>query len=172
MRNQVDALLAATCDAGRLPPMTATRETSRSERQPAPGYRGMTALLRSGIAACLLPALFYLCLQTDHASAKGMPMESWRLAPLILGATACALIGKRFLNSVAGLFLGGIGGVFGTLDEFSGPYGGVVGLVVGAIVVALPICDKPRSKATPVASTAISTDNERTFPENMDRDGK
>ena len=44
-----------------------------------------------------------------------MPMESWRLLPLIVAAAACALLGKRFLNSVAGLFLGGIGGAFGTL---------------------------------------------------------
>lgn len=140
--------------------MTPAHETSRFERQPTSGHPGVTALVRTVIAVCLLPALVYLCLQTDHARAKGMSMESWRLAPLILGAIACALLGKRFLNSVAGVFLGGIGGVFGTLDQFAGPYGGVVGLVVGAIVVALPICDKPRSTVTPVASTAISTDNE------------
>lgn len=86
-------------------------------------------------------------------------MESWRLAPLILTAIACALIGQRYINSIAGAFLGGIGGVFGTLDKFAGPYGGVVGLVVGVIVVAIPIWDKPKSKAIPVAPTPMSPDN-------------
>lgn len=76
--------------------------------------------------------------------------------PLRVVATASALLGKRFLNSVAGVFVGGIGGVFGTLDEFAGPYGGVVGLVAGAIVVALPICNRPRSKVMPVAPTTTS----------------
>ena len=76
-----------------------------------------------------------------------MPMESWRLLPLIAAAAASALVGRRFLNSIAGVFLGGIGGVFGTLDNFAGPYGGVVGLVIGAIVVALPIWEKSRAKA-------------------------
>ena len=74
-------------------------------------------------------------------------MESWRLLPLIVAATTFALVGRRFLNSIAGVLLGGIGGAFGTLDHFAGPYGGVVGLVTGAIVVALPIWEKPRAKA-------------------------
>ena len=71
-------------------------------------------------------------------------METWRLIPLILTAATFALLGKRFLNSIAGLFLGGIGGAFGTLDHFAGPYGGVVGLLVGAIVIAIPIMHKAR----------------------------
>ena len=100
--------------------------------------------VRLAIAICLVPLLVYLCLQTDHARLKGMPMDTWRLIPLILTAAAFALIGKRFVNSIAGLFLGGIGGAFGTLDNFAGPYGGVVGLVVGAIVIAIPIMHKPR----------------------------
>jgi hypothetical protein len=89
-----------------------------------------------------------------------MPMESWRLVPLIATAAACALAGKRFLNSVAGVFLGGIGGAFGTLDNFAGPYGGVVGRVTGAIVVAVPILDKPRSTVT--SASATSTDDQST----------
>jgi len=100
------------------------------------------------IVACVVPLLVYLCLQTDHARLKGMPMEAWRLIPLILTAATFAFLGKRFLNSMAGLFLGGIGGAFGTLDNFAGPYGGVVGLLVGAIVIAIPIMHKPRSKTT------------------------
>jgi len=106
-------------------------------------------MLRIVTAFCLVPALVYLCLQTDHARLKGMPMESWRLVPLILTAAIAALLGKRFLNSISGLFLGGIGGAFGTLDNFAGPYGGVVGLLVGAIVVVLPVMHKPKSNMRP-----------------------
>ena len=112
--------------------------------------RKMTAT-RLIIVACLVPLLVYLCLQTDHARLKGTPMEAWRLIPLILTAATFAVLGKRFLNSVAGLFLGGIGGAFGTLDNFAGPYGGVVGLLVGAIVIAIPIMHKPRSQTTTTA---------------------
>ena len=109
----------------------------------------MTAI-RLVIGACLVPLLCYLCLQTDHARLKGTPMEPWRLIPLILAAATFALLGKRFLNTIAGLFLGGIGGVFGTLDNLSGPYGGVVGLLVGGIVIAIPIMHKPRSNNTTI----------------------
>jgi len=40
-------------------------------------------------------------------------------------------------------------GVLGTLDNFVGHYGGVVGLLVGAIVIAFPVMHKPRSNALP-----------------------
>ena len=138
--------------------MVAAHETSPSERQPVCTQHRTTALARSVIVVCLLPVLVYLCLQTDHARLKGMPMESWRLLPLIMAAAACALLGKRILNSVAGVFIGGVGGAFGTLDQFAGPYGALVGLVTGAIAVAIPIFEKPRSNVTAIG--AASTDKE------------
>jgi len=95
-------------------------------------------LLRVLILACVVPLLVYLCFQTGHARLKGTPMEAWRLIPLIITAVIFALLGKRFLNSISGLFLGGIGGVVGTLDTMAGPYGGIVGLLVGAVVIANP----------------------------------
>ena len=110
------------------------------------GAEGGKAL--SDFGACLVPLLLYLCMQTDHARMKGTPMNTWRLIPLIFTAATFAFLGKRFLNSIAGLFLGGIGGAFGTLDSFAGPYGGVVGLLVGAIVIAIPIMHKPRTIST------------------------
>ena len=42
------------------------------------------------------------------------------------------------------MLLGGIGGVFGTLDNCVGPYGAVVGPLVGATATAIPIMHKPR----------------------------
>ena len=116
-----------------------------SAQRTTESYPHTMTVIRFVIAACLVPVLVYLCLQTDHARLKGMPMDTWRLIPLILTATTFAVLGKRFLNSIAGLFLGGIGGAFGTSDNFAGPYGGVVGLLVGAIVIAIPIKHKPRS---------------------------
>ncbi|TWT61522.1 hypothetical protein [Rubinisphaera italica] len=119
-------------------------QMTTSAQRTVESYPYTMAVIRLVIAVCLVPMLVYLCLQTDHARLKGMPMENWRLIPLILTATTFAFLGKRFLNSIAGLFLGGIGGAFGTLDNFAGPYGGVVGLLVGAIVIAIPIMHKPR----------------------------
>ena len=75
-------------------------------------------------------------------------METWRLLPLLVLATAAAAIGKRYLNTVSGIFLGGVGGVFGTLDPLCGPYGGVVGVVVGALVALLPFFPTPKSGQT------------------------
>lgn len=98
--------------------------------------------LRIASLIALTILLVYLCLQTDHARLKDYPMESWRLAPLLLLASVAALIGRKFLNPLGGLFLGGIGGALGTLDSMATVYGGVVGLVVGAILVLLPVIPK------------------------------
>ena len=97
---------------------------------------------RIALAICLMVLLVYLCMQTDHARLKGYPMEPWRLVPLLLLASAATLIGKHFLNAISGLVLGGIGGALGPLDPLSTVYGGVVGLVVGAILVLLPAMSK------------------------------
>ena len=71
--------------------------------------RGMFTI-RIVLALCVVPVLVHLCLQTDHARNKGMPLESWKLVPLIVTAAVAAIVGKRYLNSISGLFLGGIGG--------------------------------------------------------------
>lgn len=101
--------------------------------------------IRVALALALVPLLIWLSLQTDHARLKGQPMEAWRVVPLIACAVAAALIGKRYLNPVAGMFLSGIGGAVATGTD-AGPYGGVVGLVVGAIVVLLPVMHKPAKR--------------------------
>ena len=79
---------------------------------------------------------------------KGLPVASWRLVPLILTAAAFATVGKRFLNRISGLLLGGIGGAVGTMESHSCVYGCEVGLLVGVIVVLIPVIDKPKSNAT------------------------
>lgn len=65
-------------------------------------------------------------------------MDTWRLIPMLLTSIAFSLLGKRFLNSLSAVFLGGIGGAFGTLDGLGGPYGGVAGLLVGVIIITIP----------------------------------
>ena len=147
------AFSGSSINASYLADTMAAHQTAVSEPHPTDGYRRGMVMLRIVIAVCLAPALVYLCLQTDHARLKGMPMESWRLVPLILTAAAAAISGRRFLNSVSGLFLGGIGGAFGTLDNSATPYGGVVGLLVGAIVVVLPVIHKPNSNTTTESAT-------------------
>lgn len=77
-------------------------------------------------------------------------MDSWRLLPLLTLAMVAAAIGKRYLNTVTGILLGGVGGVFGTLDPLSGPYGGLVGVVVGAVVALISCFPSPTSHDTQI----------------------
>ncbi|MFV1966034.1 MAG: hypothetical protein ACC628_11460 [Pirellulaceae bacterium] len=125
--------------------MAAADHDTKTPDDASPARHSVT-VLRIVLALCVVPLLVYLCLQTEHARLKGTSMDAWRLIPLILTAAAAAGIGKRFLNSISGLFFGGIGGLFGTLDQFAGPYGGIVGLLVGTIVVLLPVMQKPKLK--------------------------
>ena len=90
--------------------MPTNNPMTESPQRAGHGPRRLIVVLRIVLAVGLVPALVYLCLQTEHARVGGSALECWRLVPLILTAAACALFGKRLLNSIAGLFLSGIGG--------------------------------------------------------------
>ena len=98
------------------------------------------------LALCGLLFLVLLCLQTDHARLKGMPLEAWRLVPLISCAGAAAIIGKPRLHPLIVVPLAGIAGAFGSLDQLAGPYGASVGILVGAIVVLFPYNGRVRTE--------------------------
>jgi len=104
-----------------------------------------SGVARLVLACSVLPMLVALCLQTDQAKLKGMPMESWRLVPLICCAGAASIIGKRYLNPLIVVPLAGIAGAFGTFSQFAGPYGASVGILVGAIVVLIPYNGRAKS---------------------------
>ena len=74
-------------------------------------------------------------------------MESWRLLPLIVAAATCTWSAGDSSTQSPESTRRDRGRLWKTLDNLAGPYGGVVGLVTGAIVVALPIWEEPRAKA-------------------------
>lgn len=117
--------------------MSSTDQPTLDRPSGSPIRSHWISFVRIVLVLFLIPLLVHLCLQTDHARVKGMPLETWKLIPLITCAIVATLLGKRFLNGFAAVFLGGIGGVFGACDNLAGPYGGIVGLVVGMIVVTL-----------------------------------
>lgn len=92
----------------------------------------------------------FLALQTDHAGIKGKPVDPWNLVPSLLLATTFALLGKRFSNRVIAVGLGGLGGALGIVDRLAGPYGVVVGIVTGLLVVTLPVFERPRTARRPL----------------------
>ena len=113
--------------------------------------RRWNSVIRVVAACCLFPVLVYLCLQTEHAALKGMPIEKWRPLTIVLCALVTASLGKRYVNPMTGMLLGGIGGAFGS-HEWAGPYGVSAGLLVGIIIVLLPVMQKPQPKDDEFAS--------------------
>lgn len=96
------------------------------------------------LARCLVVfcvgLLLYFSTQTSHAGIKGTSVDTWHLFPCIAIALVAAWLGKLTINSLAGVFLGGIGGAYGILDPRAAPYGGAVGLLVGLIAFLVPRC--------------------------------
>ncbi len=135
-----------------------------SSDQPMEVHAREITPVRTVIVGCLVVLLVYCCLQSDHGGHKGTPLEAWRLIPLILAATTLSMLGKRYLNPITGMLLGGVGGAFGTLDYFAAPYGIVVGLVVGAIVITLPVADKPPLQRKPEALESNQNQNISHYP--------
>jgi len=109
--------------------------------------RRWNSVLRILVVCCLFPVLVFLCLQTEHAGLKGMPIEKWRPVAIVVCALVAASVGKRYVNSITGMLLGGLGGAFGS-QELAGPYGVCVGLLVGIIIALLPVMQKPHPKCS------------------------
>jgi hypothetical protein len=107
--------------------------------------RRWNSVVRVVATCCLFPVLVYLCLQTEHAGLKGMPIEKWRPIPIVLCVLVTASLGKRYVNPMTGMLLGGVGGALGS-HQWAGPYGVSVGLPVGIVIALLPIMRKPQLK--------------------------
>lgn len=84
-------------------------------------------------------ALLWLCLQHGHGRAKGTYAPLPNMAASMCLAAAAAFLCKRYWLTMAAPFIAGIAGVFGIGDPHCGPYGGVLGLLVGLLMVLLPI---------------------------------
>jgi len=89
-----------------------------------------------GIAG-VVTALAWLCLQHEHGGMKGSYVPVGSLTFCIICAAAAAMICKRHWLFLAAPFVAGVVGAI-AIGPFASPFGGVVGLVVGFLVVLLP----------------------------------
>ncbi len=97
----------------------------------------MPILLRWLAIAAVLVLLLLLCLQHEHAGMKGRCVPIPNLASCILVTAEAAFLCKRYWHSLAVPFVAGIAGVFGIAGQLYGPFGGVVGVLIGILVVLM-----------------------------------
>lgn len=78
----------------------------------------------------------------DHGAIKGMPVPManivYSVVVSVVVAAICKMRFKRLAGRMATPFVAGIAGSFGILSASYGPYGGILGLLVGTIVLLLP----------------------------------
>ncbi|MCA8984566.1 MAG: hypothetical protein KDA76_12435 [Planctomycetaceae bacterium] len=83
--------------------------------------------------------LIYLLQRTEYARVNNQPVSSWLVLPVLLLSGLGGFLGGRWLSPFAGIWLAGVAGFFASYVGLSGPYGAVVGLITGLIVVLLQI---------------------------------
>jgi hypothetical protein len=113
--------------------------------------------------------LVVVCNGHDHGGAKGNAVPLFSVFSSIKFAAIATLLVLLFLNSTAGKiaapFVGGIVGVFGIQAEnqLNGPYGGVVSLLVGIIIVLVlaPHIGKLSRRATLARQFAHSSSDSK-----------
>ena len=96
-----------------------------------------------GITAVVV-ALVWLASHHEHARAKGTYVPLPNVILCVVVAAIGALLCKRYWRTATCPIIGGIAGVFGIAERFAGPYGGVIGMLVGLLVMLLPWGSKPR----------------------------
>ena len=91
-------------------------------------------MLRKIVLAFVIIMLAVLCALHHHGRTKGGYVPLIYVVSAVLCAVIAALICLRF-SRTATPFVAGIAGAFGIIDPFSGPYGGVLGLLAGLLVL-------------------------------------
>jgi hypothetical protein len=87
----------------------------------------------------------WLCSHHEHGGVKGRCVPIPNIVSCIVVAAAAALLCKRFWLAFAVPFVSGVAGVFGAAGPFYGPYGGVLGFLVGLWILLLPFGRRPSS---------------------------
>ena len=89
--------------------------------------------------------------QHRHGRAKGTPIPIPNVALCLVIAGVAGSVCKRYWLPIAVPFVAGIAGAFGIFEPHSGPYGGILGLLVGCLVLLLPFGRRRRvsSEETP-----------------------
>lgn len=94
--------------------------------------------------AAIIVLLVYVLQQSDHGRSKGTPVPFPNLVACLVLALVAAIVTRRCWSVIFVPFVAGIAGSFGTFDQFCGPYGAVVGLLVGSLVAVIPAGSIPR----------------------------
>ena len=98
-----------------------------------------TAFVVRCVAAFAASAiLVWLGLHHADGGLKGAYIPLPNLAVCIVVAATAGIVCTRAWSAIAAPALAGIAGVFGIGGQLYGPFGGIVGLLVGLIVVLVP----------------------------------
>lgn len=89
-----------------------------------------------GVALLAVPAV------SEATYGKHGPAEMETIGWIIAMAVTSSVVGKRILNRVSAVFLGGVGGTLAA-GMWHNLTGGALGLLIGVIVAALPWFRKP-----------------------------
>lgn len=85
---------------------------------------------------------------TEASYGKAGPADTATLSWIIILGVASAVVGKRMLNRVSAVFLGGVGGTIAA-GMWHNLTGAALGLLVGCLVAALPWFSKPAKAHEP-----------------------
>jgi hypothetical protein len=100
-----------------------------------PGLVRSLAILATGAALALM------CANHDVGGMKGSYIPTSEVTSCILMAAGAALLCKWLWRRSMAPILGGIAGA-----TICGPYGGVVGMLVGLLVALMPVAERSRTK--------------------------
>jgi len=107
----------------------------------------MNSILRWIGVAIAVGLLAGVCSGHEHSGHKGSAVPLYNVVSSIVFSAIATLLVRILFNTTAGRisapFVGGIAGVFGNsskdlIGKLSGPYGGVIGLLVGLIIILIP----------------------------------
>ena len=108
----------------------------------------MLSLLRFLAIVPLFCGIAWLIEQHHHGGMKGTALLLQNVIACVLVSFVAALICKQFWLLIAASFVAGVYGA-----RISGPYGGVLGLLVGSFVVLLSFGYRSRSQTKIVAES-------------------
>ena len=86
----------------------------------------------------IVAGIVWLMAQHHHGGIKGIVIPFLNVIFCIVSASIAGFVCKRLWIGFAVPIVAGITGVFGIAGQFYGPYGGVLGFLVGCVVLILP----------------------------------
>ncbi len=110
-------------------------------------------LLKTLAAVAIVALLAVVLWHRAEGRAKGTPVTWPNLIAILACATAAALLTKQLWSPIPTPFIAALAGAFGTFDPHCVPFGVVVGLLVGTLVVLL-VPATPRQPEPPSQDNA------------------